>query len=78
VFTPGTGTATAYRDVAVVLHARGADTYDLYVQRSFAASLWAWLADAAAGVVDDGGESRATSRDTRAAAEPPDAAEGAG
>ena len=49
-FPPGASAVTAYRDVFVVLHATADDTYDLYVLRSFAASLWEWLVDSSAGV----------------------------
>jgi heterotetrameric sarcosine oxidase gamma subunit len=49
-FPPSASAATAYRDVFVVLHATAEETFDVYVLRSFAASLWTWLADAAQGV----------------------------
>lgn len=48
-FTAGDAAVTTYREVSVVLFARGEDTFDLYTPRSLAASLWQWLADAAAG-----------------------------
>lgn len=49
VFPTGSRAVTAYRDVSVVLHVSAEDTYDLYVLRSFATSLWEWLADVGAG-----------------------------
>lgn len=48
-FPPGRSTATAFRDVAVAIHAADADTFDLYMLRSYALSLWEWLVDAASG-----------------------------
>lgn len=49
-FPAGHSAATAYRTVAVVLHARDEGTFDLYAPRSQVASLWTWLADAATGL----------------------------
>lgn len=46
-FPPGRSTPTAFRDIAVLVHAAGEQTFDLYVFRSYARSLWEWLADAA-------------------------------
>ncbi|MDP8957986.1 MAG: hypothetical protein M3N51_02025 [Actinomycetota bacterium] len=49
-FPAGESAATAYRDVFVVVHNKGDDTYDLYTPRSYAASLWEWLGDAEQGI----------------------------
>lgn len=46
-FPQGHSAPVAFRDIAVVLHAEGNETFDLYVFRSYALSLWEWLADAA-------------------------------
>jgi heterotetrameric sarcosine oxidase gamma subunit len=50
-FPPGASAATAYRSVFVALHAGEDGTIDLYAPRSYAASVWEWLADAAEGTV---------------------------
>lgn len=46
----GRSTATAFREVQVVLHASGPDRFDLYTFRSVALCLWQWLDDGAAGL----------------------------
>lgn len=52
----GRGAATAYRSIPVLLHAPMAECFDVYTLRSLAECLWEWLVDAAAGVLEDGGE----------------------
>jgi sarcosine oxidase subunit gamma len=49
-FPMGTGAPTAFRDIPVILHAIAEESFDLYVLRSYAASLWEWLADTAMGI----------------------------
>lgn len=45
VLPAGHSTPAAFRHVAVMLHAVAAETFDLYLPRSYAASLWQWLED---------------------------------
>lgn len=44
-FPQGRSTPTAFRDVAVVVHASAEATFDLYVFRSYALTVWEWLVD---------------------------------
>ncbi len=44
-FPVGASTATAFRDVPVLVHARDATVFDLYVFRSYAKTLSQWLID---------------------------------
>lgn len=46
-FPPGRSTPTAFRNIAIVIHALESDTFDVYVFRSYALTLWQWLVDAA-------------------------------
>lgn len=46
-FVPGQCAQTLLARAAVLIHCVGPDAFDLYVARSFAEYLWAWLEDAA-------------------------------
>lgn len=46
-FATGHSTPTTFREIAVLVHAADEQMFDLYVFRSYARSLWAWLVDAA-------------------------------
>ena len=47
VFTPGAFAMTGLHHTPVVIHCIAADAFHLYAMRTFAMSVWDWLADAA-------------------------------
>ena len=47
VFTPGKFAMTGVHHMPVLVHCTGPDRFDLYAMRTFALSVWEWLADAA-------------------------------
>lgn len=53
----GQGTATAYRNMPILLHAPIAECFDVYTLRSLAECLWEWIVDAAGGIGNAGDES---------------------
>lgn len=46
-FPPGTCIQTAIAGIGVIVHGTGTDCFTLYAARSYAASFWHWLTDAA-------------------------------